>query len=156
MEKYIKIKRYNDRYSVSNYGNIISHIGKGKELKKQKHRDGYLFVTLCDGNKCKSEFVHRLVAEHFLINKNNYPQVDHIDECKTNNYVKNLQWISSKENTRKSQSRKIYQKDLNNNILKIWDGFGHVQEYLGFNKGNIQKCCAGKKPTMYGFKWEYV
>jgi hypothetical protein len=70
--------------------------------------------------------------------------------------VINLQWITSKENTRKSQSKKVYQKTLNGNVIKIWDGFGCIQEELGFNKANIQKCCAGKKPTMYGFKWDYV
>jgi len=156
MEQYVKIKGYDNRYSISNYGNVISHIGKEKELCKLNHRDGYFFVRLSINNKQKNIFIHRLVAEHFIDNDLNLSQVDHIDGNKKNNNVINLQWITSKENTRKSQSKKVYQKTLNGNIIKIWDGFGHIQEVLGLNKGNIQKCCAGKKPTMYGFKWEYV
>lgn len=156
MEKFIKIERYNSRYSISNLGNVISHIGKEKPLSKLKSKNGYLFVRLCLNGKSKTELIHRLVAECFLNNEINLPQVDHIDENKENNSVKNLQWITSKENTRKSQCIKIYQKSLNGNILKVWDGLGIIQEQLGFNKANIQKCCSGKKPTMYGYKWSYV
>jgi hypothetical protein len=73
-----------------------------------------------------------------------------------NNNYNNLQWMSSKENTRKSQSKKILQKTLNGELIKIWGGFGHIQEELGLHKSNIQKCCAGiKYKTAYGYKWEY-
>jgi hypothetical protein len=156
MEKYIKIKRFGYRYSISNYGNVITHIGKERKLKPCKSKFGYLFVRLCYDNKIKNELVHRLVAEHFIDNNFNLPQVDHIDENKQNNNYNNLQWISSKENTRKSQSKKIRQKTLNGELIKIWDGFGHIQEELGLHKSNIQKCCAGiKYKTAYGYKWEY-
>jgi hypothetical protein len=156
MEKFVKIKRYNSKYSISNKGNVISHIGKDKELIKSKSSNGYLFVRLCLNGKAKTELIHRLVAEYFLNNENNLPQVDHINEDKYNNNVENLQWITSKENTRKSQSIKVYQKTLDGIVLKTWGGFGHINEELGFNKANIQKCCSGKKPTMYGYKWSYV
>tara|TARA_S200002703_G_C3642772_1_gene197335 strand:- start:55 stop:528 length:474 start_codon:yes stop_codon:yes gene_type:complete len=156
MEKYVKIKRYNSRYSISNKGNVISHIGKDKQLTKLKHKDGYLFVKLSLNKQSKNELIHRLVAEHFLLNENNLNQVDHIDENKKNNNVENLQWLSHKDNTRKSQSVKVYQKSIEGDIIKLWNGFGHIQEELGFNKANIHKCCIGKKPTMYGFKWCYV
>ena len=156
MEKYVKIKRYDSKYSISNKGNVISHIGNEKQLSKLNHADGYLFVRLSLNNKTKTELIHRLVAEHFLDNQNNLLQVDHIDENKKNNNVENLQWITSKENTRKSQSVKVKQKTLDGVLLKIWDGFGHIQEELGFNKANVHKCCIGKKPTMYGYKWSYV
>jgi hypothetical protein len=156
MEKYIKIVRYDSRYSISNKGNVISHIGNEKQLSKLKHRDGYLFVRLSKNGLTKTELIHRLVAEHFLDNTDNLPQVDHIDEDKQNNSSDNLQWITAKENTRKSQSVKVCQKNMKNELIHVWDGFGHIQEYLGFNKSNIQKCCSGKKPTMYGYKWSYV
>ena len=116
MEKYVKIERYNLKYSISNFGNV----------------------------------------EQFIPNVNNFPQVDHINEDKKNNLVENLQWISAKDNTRKTQSVEVYQKTLRGKIIKKWSGFGHITEELGFNKSNIHKCCSGKKPTMYGFKWSYV
>jgi len=156
MEKYVKIKRYNSRYSISNKGNVITHIGKDKQLAKLNHKRGYLFVKLSLNKESKTEYIHRLVAEHFLTNKNNLPQVDHIDENKKNNCVENLQWLSNKENTRKSQSIQVYQKSIEGNIIKLWNGFGHIQEQLGFNKANVHSCCTGKKPTAYGFKWSYV
>lgn len=156
MEKYVKIKRYDSRYSISNKGNVISHIGSEKQLSKLKHADGYLFVRLSLNNKSRTELIHRLVAEHFLDNLNNLLQVDHINGDKQNNNVENLQWITPKDNTRKSQSIKVVQLTLDGLILKVWDGFGHIQEELGFNKSNIHKCCSGKKPSMYGYKWSYV
>jgi hypothetical protein len=156
MEKYKKIARYDSRYSISDKGNVISHIGNEKQLTKLNHADGYLFVRLSKNGKAKTELIHRLVAEHFLDNIDNLPQVDHIDENKKNNSSDNLQWITSKENTRKSRSVKVCQRNMQNELIKIWDGFGHIQEYLGFNKSNVQKCCSGKKPTMYGYKWSYV
>jgi hypothetical protein len=157
MEKYITIGRYDSRYSISNLGNVISHIGKDKELVKLNTANGYLFVRLSKDGKANTEFIHRLVAEHFLDNSDNLPQVDHIDFNKKNNNVQNLQWITAKENNRKSKSKKVIQKSRCGKFkIKMWDGLGHIQESLGFNKSNIQKCCKGKKPTMYGFKWEYV
>jgi hypothetical protein len=156
MEQYIKIKRFGYRYSISNYGNVITHIGKERKLKPCKNTCGYLFVRLCYDNKIKNELVHRLVAEYFIENNFNLSVVDHIDENKQNNNYNNLQWMSSKENTRKSQSKKILQKTLNGELIKIWGGFGHIQEELGLHKSNIQKCCAGiKYKTAYGYKWEY-
>ena len=157
MEIYKTVDRYDSKYSVSNFGNVISHIGKNKELVKLNTINGYLFVRLSKNGKAYTELIHRLVAEHFLDNSNSLPHVDHIDFNKQNNNVQNLQWISIKENNRRSKSKKVIQKSICGQVkIQVWEGLGHIQEALGFNKANIQKCCKGKKPTMYGFKWEYI
>lgn len=96
---------YNDNYSVSNTGIVKSNerivststgIRKYKEriLKPDISKDGHLRVTLCDAGTSKKIFVHRLVAEAFIPNPNNFPVVNHKDENPSNNNVNNLEWCS--------------------------------------------------------------
>jgi hypothetical protein len=157
MEIYKAIDGYDGRYLISNFGNIVSKYGnKTKHLLKAKSKDGYLFVRLCKNNIAKTKLIHRLVAECFIENENNLPQVDHIDENKENNNVENLQWLSCKDNTTKSQGKKIIQECLNTGIKKQWDSISFAAKSLGYDKGNIQRCCIGKNKKMYNSKWSYV
>lgn len=87
-----------DNYQVSNMGNVMN-TDTGKILKGQNNGRGYLHVALYDRNhKCKTIMIHRLVANAFIPNPNNLPQVNHIDENKINNCVDNLEWITSEDN----------------------------------------------------------
>jgi hypothetical protein len=95
-EHWKDITGYNE-YQISNYGNIR----KGDKLKKGSITSrGYLSVHL-KGKNCK---VHRLVAEHFILNPLNKPQVNHIDSNKLNNHVSNLEWVTASENVKHSYS----------------------------------------------------
>ena len=96
MEKFKQIKDY-DNYSVSNYGKICND-KTGRILKPQKLRGGYLFVSLCKNGIKKSHTIHRLVALAFTPNPENKRTVNHIDGCKINNFVHNLEWATDKEN----------------------------------------------------------
>ena len=97
MEEWRDIKGYEGKYQVSNLGRVRSlnfnKTGKIKELSYAKRR-GYLGVTLFKDKKPKTFAVHRLVAEMFIPNPNNYPQVNHKDENKLNNNVENLEWCT--------------------------------------------------------------
>jgi hypothetical protein len=86
-----------DRY-ISRKDTGTEYFVKGKILKFNKHRDGYLKVYFSVENKGKGEFVHRLVAMAFILNPENKSQVNHIDCCKTNNNVINLEWCTNKDN----------------------------------------------------------
>ena len=90
-EIWIDIKDYEGLYQVSNFGRIKSlprhKIKTDKILKTCKNIWGYLYVSLCKDAIVKKYKVHRLVAECFLPNPDNLPQVNHKDECKTNNFV---------------------------------------------------------------------
>lgn len=90
MEKWKKIEGFED-YEVSDLGNVRS-LKYGKvRLLKQMRKSGYLSVTLCKDSKLYGFLVHRLVAQAFLDNPNNLPQINHKNEIKTDNHRNNLE-----------------------------------------------------------------
>lgn len=85
---------YEGLYQVSNLGRVKSLFRYKKILKQFEDNKGYLRVTLYKNNKSKSIKVHKLVAEAFIPNPNNYDCINHKDENKTNNRVENLEFCS--------------------------------------------------------------
>ena len=98
MEIFIEINGYENKYYVSNYGNIKN--SNGIVLKPYKINSGYLCIKLSKNNATKAFLIHRLVAEHFVENTNDKPNVDHIDENRLNNHSSNLRWVTQYENVR--------------------------------------------------------
>ena len=102
MEEWKDIKDYEGLYQVSSCGRVKSlnyrHAGTEKILKQSTDKSGYKVVSLSQNNKMKAYKVHRLVATAFLDNPNDYKEINHIDECKYNNFVENLEWCTHKYN----------------------------------------------------------
>lgn len=99
------IKNYEGLYEISNTGLVKSlHWGKEKILKNviRSNNYQYYFVGLLKDKNRKYFAVHRLVAQAFIKNPNNYEQIDHIDGNKLNNNVDNLEWVTPKENTQRA------------------------------------------------------
>lgn len=96
------IKGYEGLYQVSHTGKVrsLNYYGRGRmqELKNTLMNNGYLCVALFKNEKRKIKLVHRLVAEVFILNPNNKEFIDHIDTNRLNNHVKNLRWVTRKEN----------------------------------------------------------
>ena len=129
------IPGYEGLYQVSNDGKVRSlnynHTGKKQILKQYTNKEGYKRIALSKNNKLKWYLVHRLVALAFIPNPNNWPQVNHKDENKANNYVNNLEWMSHKDNCnygtrneRHSKAMKGYKhtKEARNKMSKAQKG----------------------------------
>ena len=83
-----------DDYLITEDGEVINIKWGGRKVKPQPNGKGYLRVQIAG----KRRFVHRLVAEKYVPNPNNYPQVNHIDGDKRNNKASNLEWVSNMQN----------------------------------------------------------
>ena len=171
-EEWKDIKNLEGLYQVSNLGRILSlnylHTGKSKLLKPVKTKKGYLTVQLYKNGKRKMCSVHRLVAETFLPNPDNLPQVNHKDEDKTNNRVDNLEWCDNKYNinygthnerisktmTNGKSSKPVLQFSLTGDFIREWESTQECGRN-GFNQGNVWSCCQGKLKQYKGFKWRY-
>ena len=101
------IKGYEDRYLVSNFGNVFSI--KKNTLMTPSSSIGYYIVKLSNGcvKTQKAKKVHRLVAEAFIPNPNNLPCINHIDGNKLNNRVDNLEWCTVAQNTKHAYDNNI-------------------------------------------------
>ena len=126
-------------------------------LKLSYNGDGYAQVTLSN-NKNRTVFrVHRLVAQAFIPNQNEYETVNHKDENRKNNVVTNLEWLTNADNIRYSQSKKVNQYDLQGNLINTWDCIMDIERSLNIANNLIVRCCRGKygHKTAGGYKWRY-
>ena len=94
-------------YTIDEKGNIYSK-RKRKYLKQTINKFGYCKVTLQKDKHKKAFSVHRLVAQAFIPNPKNKPQVNHIDSNRQNNNVKNLEWVTAKENIQHALKNKRF------------------------------------------------
>ena len=113
-EEWRPIKDYEGLYEVSNMGRVKSlkrcdALGRKKEekiLSGRCNKYGYLRVNLYKNGIRKDFFIHRLVAEVFIPNPENKPDVDHINTIRTDNRDKNLRWVTPKENRNNELTKK--------------------------------------------------
>ena len=153
---------YEELYKVSNLGRILSlnyrNTGKAELMTPSDNGKGYLVVGLSKNGKEKKCRVNRLVAQTFIPNPDNLPQVNHIDENKENNRVDNLEWKSPKgncnhgtrnERMRKAQSKPVLQLSLSGELIREWPSIKECGRN-GFNSGNVCLCCNGKKTQYKG------
>ena len=178
IEVWKDIQGYEGYYQVSNLGRVrsldrnVQHntkhgnvaLRKGKILKCKKDLDGYSIINLSKQNNRTNKKVCRLVAQAFIPNFQNKPQVNHKDGNKSNDNVENLEWVTAKENMQHAlktglrcdikRRKRVAQYDMENNLIKIWNG---IQEASKVTKANhITDCCKGRRNKSKGYKWRYV
>lgn len=155
-------------YCISKEGIIISH----NKILKGTNEKGYIRVGLTKNRKTYQKYVHRLVAENFIPNSQNKSQVNHVNGIKDDNRIENLEWVSRSENMthcfkklgfkgsnyKKNNGikKKIYQYDMQENLIKIWNGLREAARDLSLYETNISKACKGKIKSTGGYIWRYV
>lgn len=133
-------------YQVSNLGRVrskdrkVTHKNetvqpwKGKILSQSLDSAGYPTVQFQHNSKHSMRMVHRLVAETFIENENQYSQVNHIDGDKTNNTVSNLEWVNHSMNQRHAvktglKKTKLKYHDIVN-IKRMYEVDGYLQKEI--------------------------
>lgn len=154
------IKGYEGLYEVSNLGRIKSL--KRNKIITPKLIHSYFSVILYNKKNYRNFRIHRLVAQAFIPNPNNYPQVNHIDGNKLNNNLENLEWCTQSHNMKeayrigleKPKKIKVNQYDLCGNFIKTWDSIKNIENF--YNNRHISACCKGKRKTVCGYIWRYA
>ena len=114
MENWKDIEGYEGLYQVSNIGRVKRLVGFKCNVERfltgQKDKDGYILLCLSKDGSIKRYRVHRLVAEAFVPNPDNKPEIDHINTDRSDNRAENLRWATRKENTNNPITRKHHKR----------------------------------------------
>ena len=114
------IEGFEGHYQISNYGRVKS-FKNGEVIIRKPHvdKDGYLQICFCDKSNHKWFKVHRLVAIAFIPNPENKETINHIDGCKMNNFVENLEWATRTENNQHAVRIGLMKSGVDNYRAKL-------------------------------------
>lgn len=174
------VVQFEGYYQVSNLGNVkrlrtevqscLKHHNGTKIVKERnltkKIQNKYYSVHLCKNGKSKTIRVHRLVAQAFIPNPNNLPQINHKDENKLNNSADNLEWCTCKYNqnygTRKykrehSKVKPIQKIDIKTKeVLDTYFSLSYAAKENNLSFKAISRAATGKVKTSGGYIWKYI
>lgn len=161
------IPGYEGLYQVSNLGRIKSlynYKRDGNNILVPKIKRGYYQVGLRKNGIRKWHNIHRLIAQTFISNPNNYPVVNHKNEDKLDNRIENLEWCTISynncygtriERVKNKVSKPIIQYDLKGNFIKQFPSLADASRELKISPSNISHCANGKYKTCKGYVWKY-
>ena len=178
------IEGYEGIYQVSNLGRVRSldrevpnynaagYVGtkilRGKILKPCKMANsGYMEVHLKSNGQGKHGRIHRLVAEAFIPNPDNLPEINHKDEDKTNNRADNLEWCDRQYNInygtgkwrrKKFNARPVEQLTTDGKVIARYDNASQAARAVGCDPSTINAVCRVKPHcnTAKGYRWKYL
>lgn len=163
------VQGYEGHYCVDELGNIYSvKRGKARRLRPFLNSRGYPTVSLCVNGKESYKTVHRLVATAFIPNRDNLPQVNHINGDKTDNRIENLEWVTAGDNQRHAYATglkvPVYQspKTMGRAVIRsdgaIFDSIRQAARATGCDHKHVSEICRGKGPnkTANGYSFAFL
>lgn len=172
---YTDIIWYENIYQISNDWHVLRK-DTWEILYWWQNKWWYINVTLSQNWFSKKYLMHRLVAQHFILQKNEYQNiVNHKDWDKTNNKLDNLEWCTPLENVQHAwrelwlvaptkwmtwkdcyHSKKVKQLDKEWNLIKIWDAMMDIQRELWISYSCISSTCRWRTKTSWWYRWEFL
>jgi len=166
---WINIADYNGDYKINELGEIksIRRIIVEKKNKKRILNErilkpvincaGYYVVSLHNNANAKTHLIHRLLAIAFIPNPEKKPQINHKDKNKLNNNLSNIEWCTSRENSRHSNAKKVKQLSLSGDLINIWDCMSDIKiNDINKFKTINSLLLRNKSRISSNYKWEYV
>lgn len=174
------IKDFEEWYEVSNIGNvrsktrIIEHkkdrlgrikkqVSIGKTRKISVNNKGYAFIQLFKNSNYNKKYIHRIVAEAFILNEHNKKEVNHKDGNPLNNHVNNLEWVTKAENMKHAldsglytTEKKVKSINVTTGIETIYKSIGNAARILCISHTAIVQNLKKRSKTCKNCKWEYI
>ena len=171
----IKVIDTHPNYRITSDGRVINKYDKEKVLDGCS-KDGYLKVNLYNDGVGSSKRVHRLVAEAFIPNPDNKPDVNHKNGNKHDNCVDNLEWVTKSENMKHAYQTGLAKphptygmlgkKNPNGGskgkpvrILETGEEFNSIKDCadsIGGRDRGVCDCLTGRQHTHRGYHFEYI
>lgn len=163
--------RIRSKDRIVKYKNGVKHFHKGRIIKTHKNHNGHVQVLLYEHSKETAKFVHRLVAEAFIPNPENFPIINHKNEDPADNRADNLEWCDYKYNSNYGSCReKISRGQLNRpdcskpvqalkdgKVVAIFPSMHEASRAVGSAITNISASAHGRiSHKVGGFKWQFV
>ncbi len=175
VEEWRDIPNYEGIYKISNFGRV-------KKLRKLKYISpiilkarftptGYQILNIYKNGIVENFRLHRILAEIFIPNPLNKPQLNHINGIKHDNRIINLEWCTISENVQHSydmglnkrrfssenkRSRRVIQMSLSGENIREWNSIRDAAIGIKFYASGIGVACRGKAKTANGFKWKFA
>ena len=176
------IPNYEGLYQASTMGRIkrleskvwnrFDFITKKEHILKPRYtRKGYIHYALYKNGERKDFKCHWLILSTYIENKDNKPQINHINGKKDDNRLENLEYCTNEENQKHAyriglkkpmrgaknpKARKVNQYDLKGEFIKQWNCINEAKRNLNILNAHIGECCKGTRKNAGDFKWRYV